>query len=200
VTKSDQNANAKSTRDVAAGGDSSDAALACFARASAAVSACARRGAGPGSLARALVAYWLDLPSSTLADRRYALRAVRQRVRQAELTSRAFVVWSLGEPDGELVREAVLDYVGAVPVSIERRESLVDDALDWIRRGLALNREAVFAALLSLDDPAVLERLAPLRLQFTSTGRAAVLRLAGSPPATGPVHEFLMEWRDLLAA
>ena len=200
MTTNNQHANTVPARDIAPGVDANDAAVACFARASAAIPACARRGAGPETLARALVAYWLDLPSCTLADRRNALRAVRQRVRHAELTVRAFVAWALCEPDGELVREAVLDYIGAVPVSIERRESLVGDALDWIRRSLALNREAVFAALLSLDDPAVLERLAPLRLRLTSAERAAVLRHAGSLPATGPAHEFLVEWRDLLDA
>jgi hypothetical protein len=200
VTTNTQHASAVLARDIAPGRDANDFAPVCFSRATAAISVCARRGADPATLAHALAAYWLDLSSSTLADRRNALRAVRQRVRHAELTSRAFVVWALGEPDGELVREAVLDYIGAVPVSIERRESLVGDALDWIRRGLALNREAVFAALLSLDDPAVLERLAPLRLRFTAAERAAVVRQSGSLPAIGPAHEFLIEWRELLDA
>mgnify|MGYP000143102866 CR=1 FL=1 len=68
------------------------------------------------------------------------------------------------------------------------------DALEWIRRGLALNRAAVFVALLQLEDAAVNERLAGLRGRLDALETAAVWQeLEGR--AGSPSGDFITEWR-----
>ena len=109
-----------------------------------------------------------------MTQRRWVVDELRAAVRRGETTARAWLPVGLGETDPALVREAVLGYLGQTPVSIERRECAASDALDWIRRGLALNRVAVFVALLQLGDVAINERLAGLRGRLTAAETAAV--------------------------
>jgi hypothetical protein len=119
---------------------------------------------------------------------------LRAAVRRGETTSRAWLPVAVGEMDSELVREAVLGYLGGTPVSIERRELAAGDALEWIRRGLALNRVAVFVALLQLGDVTINEQLAALRGRLTEAEAAAIwcafVDYDGTPGA-----DFIAEWR-----
>ncbi len=118
--------------------------------------------------------YWRDLQSTDASQRRWIVEELRVAVRRGETTACAWLSVVLGETDPALVREAVLGYLGGTPVSVERRERAVDDALEWIRRGLALNRVAVFVALLRLEDSALNERLSGLRGRLTAIETAAV--------------------------
>ena len=104
------------------------------------------RGATPAAVTAALMRYWQELRSASVTQRSQVVAELRGAVRRDETTSRAWLTVALGETDPGLVREAVLGYLGVTPVSIERRERVAGDALDWIRRGLALNRGAVFVA------------------------------------------------------
>ena len=119
---------------------------------------------------------------------------MRGAVRRDETTSRAWLTVALGETDPGLVREAVLGYLGGTPVSIERRELVAGDALDWIRRGLALNRVAVFVALLQLGDVTINERLAGLRGRLNAAEAAAVWCAFADCDGTAS-GDFIAEWR-----
>ena len=68
-----------------------------------------------------------------------------------------------------------------------------DDGTDF-----ALNRGAVFGALLALEEEAVNERLAALRLVLSALEIEAVGRAVG--PQSGPrVLAFVRDWLDLAA-
>lgn len=152
------------------------------------------RGAAPALTTAALLHYWRDLRLASRTQRRWVVAELRAAVRRGETTARAWLPVALGETDPALVREAVLGYLGGVPVSIERRERAAGDALDWIRRGLALNRVAVFVALLQLGDAAINERLASLRGRLTAAEAAAVWCEFGDCDGT-PSGDFIAEWR-----
>jgi hypothetical protein len=138
--------------------------------------------------------YWGALPSTSASQRRRVVEELRVAVRAGETTARAWLPVALGETDAALVREAVLGYLGGAPVSVERRERAAGDTLDWIRRGLALNRVAVFVALLHLEDDAINERLKGLRARLTATEAAAVWGEfdAGTGTSSG---EFIADWQ-----
>jgi hypothetical protein len=163
----------------------------------AALLASGRRAPDRPAVMPALIAYWRYLAVSSVADRRETLEQLRVRVRAGHASPRAWVGMALGETDFAIAQEAVLGYVAAVPVSIETRDQHRADALDWIRRGLALNRAAVFAALLSLEDAALLESLSCLRSQLTDAEATSVL--AASEQVTDPAtREFVADWLQLL--
>jgi len=163
--------------------------------------------AGPGhrfrgaaaDLTTILVRYWQEMPQAAIDERARWLDATRARVRAGETTTRAFALQALGDVDEHIVFAATLEYVGAHPISIERRQAAVDDATDWIRRGLALNRAAVFAALLSLGDASVDEALGGLRLILTHAEIEVVCRHAVARPSRA-TRTFLAEWLELLDA
>lgn len=152
------------------------------------------RAAEPAAVTAALMRYWQEIRSASVTQRRWVGAELRAAVRRGETTSRAWLPVAVGEMDPELVREAVLGYLGGTPVSIERRELAAGDVLDWIRRGLALNRVAVFVALLQLGDVTLNERLAALRGRLTDAEAAAVwcafVDCDGTPGA-----DFIAEWR-----
>jgi hypothetical protein len=152
------------------------------------------RAAEPAAVTAALMRYWQEIRSASVTQRRWVGAELRAAVRRGETTSRAWLPVAVGEMDPELVREAVLGYLGSTPVSIERRELAAGDVLDWIRRGLALNRVAVFVALLQLGDVTLNERLAALRGRLTDAEAAAVwcalVECDGTPGA-----DFIAEWR-----
>ncbi len=152
------------------------------------------RGAAPALTTAALLHYWRELRLASVTQRRWVVAELRAAVRRGETTARAWLPVALGETDPALVREAVLGYLGGAPVSIERRERAAGDALDWIRRGLALNRVAVFVALLQLGDAAINERLAGLRGRLTAAEAAAVWCEFGDCDGT-PSGDFIAEWR-----
>jgi hypothetical protein len=152
------------------------------------------RGAAPAVLTAALMCYWQGLRLASVTQRRWVVAELREVVRRGETTARAWLPVALGETDSALVREAVLGYLGGTPVSIERRELAVGDALDWIRRGLALNRAAVFVALLQLGDVTINERLAGLRGRLNEAEAAAVWCAFADCDVT-PSADFIAEWR-----
>ena len=167
------------------------------------------RGAAPALTTAALLHYWRALRLASVTQRRWVVDELRAAVRRGETTARAWLPVGLGETDPALVREAVLGYLGQTPVSIERRECAASDALDWIRRGLALNRVAVFVALLQLGDVAINERLAGLRGRLTAAETAAVWcefrdstarRAATSSPSGGVSPEASGAHCDAVAA
>jgi hypothetical protein len=155
------------------------------------------RGAAPAAVTAALMRYWQELRLASVTQRRWVAAELRAAVRRGETTSRAWLAIAVGETDPELVREAVLGYLGGTPVSIERREIAVGDALDWIRRGLALNRVAVFVALLQLGDVTINERLAGLRGRLNGAEAAAVWCAFADCDGT-PSGDFIAEWQACL--
>ena len=152
------------------------------------------RGATPAAVTAALMRYWQELRSASVTQRSRVVAELHAAVRRGETTSRAWLPVAVGETDPGLVREAVLGYLGGTPVSIERRELAAGDALDWIRRGLALNRVAVFVALLQLGDATINERLAGLRGRLNEAEAAAVWCAFADCDGT-PSGDFIAEWR-----
>ena len=152
------------------------------------------RDAAPAAVTAALVCHWQALRLASVTQRRWVAAELRAAVRRGEATSRAWVPVAIGETDPELIREAVLGYLGGSPVSIERREPAVGDAIDWIRRGLALNRVAVFVALLQLGDVTINERLAGLRGRLSEAEATAVWRALADCDGTSS-GDFIAEWR-----
>jgi hypothetical protein len=152
------------------------------------------RGAAPALTTAALMLYWRALQSTGATERRWIVEELRVAVRRGETTARAWLPVALGETDPALVREAVAGYLGGTPVSIERRERVAGDMLDWIRRGLALNRVAVYVALLQLEDGTINERLAGLRGRLTASETAAVWSEFDASAGT-PSGDFIAEWR-----
>lgn len=156
--------------------------------------ACGIRDAAADATGRALCDYWGWLRTAD-RDRRHALAGrLRHAVEQGRTGLRAWVPVILGDTDFELVRAAVHAYVDARPVSLEQLERRVADALDWIRRGLALDRAAIFVALLEAADETRLARLAGLRGLMTAAEAQAVWQACAGlhDEAT---REFLDEWR-----
>jgi len=146
-----------------------------------------------------LVQYWQALPHAAVEERTRWLAATLARVRNGETTTRAIVAHALADADEGIVFAAAAHYAGAHPISIDRRQAAVGEAVDWIRRGLALNRGAVFAALLSLGDASVDEMLAGLRLILTHAEIEVVCRQAAARPSRA-TRTFLAEWLELLDA
>jgi hypothetical protein len=160
----------------------------------AALHACGRRGATHQALTLALMKYWQCLANSTAQQRRSLAERLRAAIRAGETTPRAWIPVALGDHDSAIVREAVLGYLGRAPVSVERREHAVADALEWIRRDLSLNRVAVFVTLLQQQDVTLNERLACLRGRLSDAQANAVWSaLAASDDAA--TREFIAEWR-----
>jgi hypothetical protein len=165
-----------------------------------AIAAVGHRSRGAvAALMPVLVRYWHELPRHAPFERRRWLEATRARVRAGEATARAFVPHALGDHDEDVVFAATAEYVGAHPVSIERRKAVIDEATEWIRRGLALNRGAVFAALLAVGDAAIDEALGGLRLILTPEEIEVVCRRAAVERARA-TRVFLAEWLELLDA
>ena len=87
-------------------------------------------------------------------------------------------------------------YVGVVRDARERNAA-AHDATEWVRRGLAINRGAVFAALLALGDDGINERLLSLRLALSADDVATVCRRAARRSCERS-RAFLHEWHELL--
>lgn len=149
-------------------------------------------------LTEALIDYWQALPAQSAALRQVRLEEARARVRDGALGPEAFVPFALADVETEVVVQATLGYVGTAHGGAVR-EAAVAEALEWIRRGLALNRGAVFAALLSLGDGAVNESLAGLRLGLQAEEVATVCRFTAATPCSA-TREFLRNWLELLGA
>jgi hypothetical protein len=163
--------------------------------------ACARLGGEPRSpaLSRALLGYWSVLGGSAAATRLAFLNDLRESVRAGRWPARAFAVPALGDADEQIVFSATLDYVARGPVPLERRDAAVLDVLEWIRRRLPLQVPAAFAALLSLGDAGVEERLLPLRLGLPQDEFRRVVEILAAR-GIGHAQEFLEDWERLVGA
>lgn len=149
-------------------------------------------------LTEALIDYWQFLPAQSRALRQTRLDEVVARVREGKLGPEAFVPFALADVDTEVVLAATHAYLDAGLGNLTH-EAAIADALEWIRRGLALNRGAVFAALLSLGDPAVNESLAGLRLGLLADEVATVCRFATATRCSA-TRGFLRSWLELFGS
>jgi len=144
----------------------------------------------------ALISYWHRLPAESPAARRKTLDAIRERVRAGLEPRSALVPFALGDVDDGIVVAATQAYVAAGPGPADA--GALNEATEWVRRGLALNRGAVFGALLAAADDHAIERLAALRLVLSTVEIEAVGRAIG--PRPGPrALAFLRDWVDLVA-
>ena len=153
-----------------------------------------RSGQTPAVSAR-LLDYWRVMLPLPVAARRRALDAVCAATRRDAAVVADMLPFALGDCDDEIVYRATLAHLGAFP----RQAGLAStaDAIEWVRRRLALNCAAVFAALLSLGDDNVLERLLPLRSTLDADEVAAIRRRLGAE-CPEPARTFLRAWIDLL--
>jgi hypothetical protein len=146
----------------------------------------------------ALISYWQRLPAESPAIRRLNLAALRDEVRQGHRPPEALVTAILGDVDDEIVHAATRAYLEAcATLPSAHRVAATDAAVEWVRRGLALNRGAVFAGLLATGDTVVHERLAALRLSLSTEEVAVTCRQLPPAPAKSIVA-FLHEWVELI--
>jgi hypothetical protein len=148
------------------------------------------------SMTPALIDYWQNLPARSTASRWQSLEEARRGVHSGERSPDALVPYALADHDEEVVFAATSAYVGVVRDARDR-EAAADQAAEWVRRGLAINRGAVFAALLALGDEGINERLNPLRLALSAEDVATVCRRAAHKPCERS-RAFLREWHELL--
>lgn len=154
---------------------------------------CGRRGTAIDRTMPALQRYWLSVPRLSLGERAAAAARLQAEVRAGTTTPRVWLPVALGEPAFELARAATAAYAGASPSSVEHRGHLLEDVLDWVRRGLALNPSAVYAGLLDVAAPGALDRLACLRSRLTPAEAHEVLAAAGLP-GDEDTQAFLEDW------
>jgi len=143
-----------------------------------------------------LIDYWKRLPTRSVDERRTALERLCSQQRDGGLDHSALLPYALADADENVVHQATLAYVGPRGGSRDTNPAAVEDALEWIRRRLALNRGAVFAALLSLDDEQVTAALAGLRLSLDAHETATVFRRS-APVGCPRAREFLEAWQEL---
>lgn len=148
------------------------------------------------SITPELIDYLRKLPTRPTASRRQMLEETRRRVTCGERDAQALVPFALADDDDEIVFAATSAYVGVVRDAGER-DAAAHDATEWIRRGLAINRGAVFAALLVLGDDGINQRLLPLRLALPAADVATVCRRAARRSCERS-RAFLHEWHELL--
>jgi hypothetical protein len=151
------------------------------------------------SITPVLIDYWHRLPASPVHQRRHNARESCNRVREGHLPVEALLPFVLGDPDEDVVFAATSAYVGSRRNGAAARRSSIDHAIEWVRRGLALNRGAVFAALLAAGDPRINARLLPLRLTLGQEDASTVCRRVDHD-ARRPTRKFLREWAELLGA
>ena len=149
------------------------------------------------TVTHALIDYWKRLPIEPTAARRRRLDALIERIRAAAERRDALLPFALGDVEDGIVAAATREYLHSAGAATRDRHAALHDAIEWIRRSLALNRGAVFAELLSLEDESVTARLAPLRLGL-STGEVATACRSLAPRPGSAVAEFLSDWLELL--
>jgi hypothetical protein len=156
------------------------------------------RASAPSPLSRLLETYWRALPAITSEERLQLVQRLGDAARHAPQDRRCVAVPLLGDPDDAVVFAATLAYASRGPLPLERRRLVLEQVLDWIRRGLALRRSAVFAALLSLRDAQIDDLLRPLRLRLSIEEFHAVGTTLRTQ-SEGAGQEFLAEWAAMLA-
>jgi len=149
----------------------------------------------------ALISYWHRLPAESPAARRRTLDATRERVSAGREQPAALVPFALGDVDDGIVVAATQAYAEATLRSHEHgaaSTAALNELTEWVRRGLAINRGAVFGALLALEDERIEERLGALRLGLSAAEIEVACRALG--PAPGPrAVAFLADWLELVA-
>ena len=116
----------------------------------------------------ALIDYWHRLPAESRAIRRLNLAALCDEVRAGRRPPEVLVTVAIGDTDADIVHDATLAFLeGCASGPTGPRAAAIGAALEWVSRGLALNRGAVFAVLLGSGDAGVLGRLAPQRLTLS---------------------------------
>jgi hypothetical protein len=146
----------------------------------------------------ALISYWQRLPAESPAIRGINLAALRDDVRAGYRPPDVLVTTILADNDDEIVHAATCAYVeGYTSSPAAHRAAAIDTAVEWVRRGLALNRGAVFAVLLGTGDIDVHERIAAQRLSLSAEEVAVVCRQLPPAPAKSIVA-FLREWAELV--
>jgi hypothetical protein len=146
----------------------------------------------------ALISYWQRLPAESPAIRRFNLASLRDDVRAGRRPPEALVTAILGDIDDEIVHAATSAYLeGGATLPSAHRVAAIDAAVEWVRRGLALNRTAVFAALLGTGDAVAHERIAALRLSLSAEEVAVLCRQLPEAP-TQSIVAFLHAWAELL--
>jgi len=150
------------------------------------------------SITPVLIDYWQRLPAVSPAVRRQHLAEACDDVRNGCRSREALVPFAIGDVDEEIVRVATtacLEF-SASGTHDERRVA-IDDGIEWVRRGLALNRGAVFSALLVIGDSSIDERLAAQRLTLSVEEVATICRHLPDRPARTTLR-FLRQWLELL--
>jgi hypothetical protein len=142
---------------------------------------------------------WQWLAQRSVVEREALQGKLRDAIARGHTTARAWLPLALAETDPMLLRAAVQGYLGAAPRSVEQRGQALDDVVEWCRRGLTLDRVAVFVSLLALREPAVNERLASLRGRLTDAERDRALRECAGAADT-PTRQFIADWCDEPAA
>jgi hypothetical protein len=149
-------------------------------------------------MTNALIQYWQRLHAEPPAVRRRCLDAACGRVRLGAEPRSVLLPYALADTDEDVVAAATQAYLRAGASGTTVDSGAAGEAVDWVRRGLALNRGAVFGALLAQGEEATLERLLALRLVLSAPEVEAACRVLGPEPAERAV-EFLVDWLVLLA-
>jgi hypothetical protein len=145
----------------------------------------------------ALIDYWKRLPAESPAARRRRLDVLIERIRAAADRRDALLPFALGDVEDGIVAAATREYLHSAGAATCDQTAALHDAIEWIRRSLALNRGAVFAELLSLEDESITARLAPLRLGLSTREVETACRNLAPRPGSA-VAEFLTDWLGLL--
>ena len=148
------------------------------------------------ALTSALVDYWITLPARPKANRLRAVAELRQPIESGELPPSALLPYALGDADEDVVFAATSSWVALRPDPSTAEVAAVE-AIEWVRRGLAINRGAVFAALLSRGDESLNERLRGLRLGFVGDEVETVCRHVERRRSVA-ARELLGDWHQLL--
>ena len=149
------------------------------------------------TVTHALIDYWTRLPAEPPAARRRCLDAAIERIRAGADRRDALLPFALGDVEDGIVAAATREYLHSAGAATRDRHTALHDTIEWIRRSLALNRGAVFAVLLELEDESIAARLASLRLGLTSSEVEIACRNL-APRSGSLVAGFLADWLGLL--
>jgi len=148
-------------------------------------------------MTHALISYWHRLPDDSATARRGRLEQTCEQVHSGGGNPQDLVPFALADVDDAIVSAATSAYLDAAAASPGKRLAAIEDSVEWIRRGLALNRGAIFAAVLAGGGATACERLAALRLTLSDAEVATVCRLL--PRKRGrATTRFLHRWLELL--
>ena len=148
------------------------------------------------ALTAALVDYWTSLPVRPKSSRLRALAELRKEIESGDRSPTALLPYALGDADEDVVFAASSAWIALRP-DPSAAEAAAMDAVEWVRRGLAINRGAVFAALLSRGDESLNGRLNGLRLGFSAAEVETICRHVARRRSIA-VQAFLCDWHRLV--